>query len=57
MIDYKTDETDDKPLRPNERRAQTDIAFREITATEAEKRHAKSARLKQARLEAERRGL
>jgi hypothetical protein len=49
--------TEDKTLRPNERRAQTDIAFREIIAAEVDKRQRKSARLKQARVEAERRGL
>jgi hypothetical protein len=42
-------DTDSKPLRPDQRREQTDIAFRGIVTAEADERHAKSERLRLAR--------
>lgn len=55
MEDELTESQDgeSKPRNPNERREQTDIVFREIMAAETEERLAKSAQLRQARLEAE----
>jgi len=38
-------------VRPDERRRQTDIVFREMAQAELEARRAKSERLKRARLE------
>lgn len=40
-----------KPLRPDERRENTDLAFRSIVETERNARLAKTERLRQARLQ------